>query len=292
MAAGFLESQLGVINITKWLKIGIGLFAVVNNSFILLVMLRSSWRKKSSTVYFVLIAIFDTFAIFSQLLLLFDESRIAICGSAPYLTIWGILYPVWLLTAMITERTVAVLLPLKAKLLLTTKKNIYVAGFLWVSSFLISLTVTNFSAGANSGCNSKSESWIRWLLPLLYSFIPFIWIVICNIIIVYTIKQSARLQLKAMDLKMVKIVIVQSITFIILTGPLSCFNIFGIKESFNKDVLNIAQNVPTNYIIGITFNLLLMLYHSINAFIYAIVSTEFRSDLFSVLRTTYYYILC
>ena len=169
------------IVVTDWISATIILIGFVNNSLVLVTLLKKHhWRKRLSFVYLVQMAIFDIISggIRSGHLL---SSRVDNeCTKVESFTLGlcsGVItFPVWLLVAMVTERTIAIINPIKARIFFTVKSNIIQASCLSILLLSFSALPVIMDAYQKNGvCIIKDEFHVLAIIwPIVYSFLPFI----------------------------------------------------------------------------------------------------------------------
>ena len=89
-------------------------------------------------------------------------------------------YPVWLLVAMVTERTIAIINPLKARNLFSIKSNIIESSCIFLLLLVFAVLPVTLDAYQKTGhwhCRIKDEFDVLLIMrSFIHSFIPFIWI--------------------------------------------------------------------------------------------------------------------
>ena len=113
----------------------------------------------------------------------------------------------------------------------------------------------------------------------LYSFAPFVVMGLTNIAIIYKFMkakmalkhgtESTNKALSKSDMRGTAILITVSLTFIILTGPVSIY--FSLFKNASNPMINIALLLPKN------------LNHGINGLMYCIVGSSFRQELIQLI---------
>ena len=137
------------ITVTNWICYIIIVIGFINNSLVLVTLLKKrDWRKKANFVYLVLMAICDPPSGLVQsghlLAFLVDKDCTDIVGFAILSRMNT--YPVWLLVAMVTERTIAIINPLKARNLFSVKSNIIESSCIFILLLLFAVLPVTLDA--------------------------------------------------------------------------------------------------------------------------------------------------
>ena len=140
----------------------------------------------------------------------------------------------------------------------------------------------------NEYCSfSKGTESIPIVISIIYFIVPFVWIVICNSIIVWHLQRGneSRLSANANDVanSVTRISLVFSITFFIFTAPLSIFNLID-KGSSNVMDVSINEDYQEKYKMVQILQLVSQIFHAINIILYIVSSKTFRNDLIESLR--------
>ena len=282
----------------------------LGNFFSFVILRRKSMRKFSTYLYLSILSVADTLVLYVGLLRLwigeltgsdFKDTNVWICK---FVTVFGYTvsdYSVWLIIAVTVERYIVVANPFKIQ----TMCNIMRAVKIMLGIFAVLLAInahffwtveirTHPYGGKNitmcgGGPNYEvlvGDAW-PWVDTCLYSFIPFVVILILNVLIIRHVlkarKSRSQLQSSA-DAKqaanyhdstrMTIMLLSISFTFLITTLPM---NISSIAKIFWK--LRNHKGLAQYTLLRTITTLLMYLNHSMNFVIYCVTGRKFRQQL-------------
>ena len=259
---------------------------VLNNGTVAFVLLKNQhWRKKSSTIFMVLMAISDIFGILCRNLdTVLDIFDCILDG----VTNFGAIFPVWMQVCLVTERAIAVSYPIKSRLLLSRRNAAITVVVLFVCSSFISFLPNILNVHNNEYCSfSKGAEFIPIIVSTFYFIVPFVWTIICNSIIVWHLKRGNvnRHSENAQNVanSVVGIALVFSVTFFICTAPVSIFNLI-VNGSSNVMDVAIIDDHRGKYKVFPILQLVSQIFHATNIVLYIISSKTFRNDLIESFR--------
>ncbi|ELU08809.1 hypothetical protein CAPTEDRAFT_208114 [Capitella teleta] len=208
-------------------------------------------------------------------------------------------YSNWVLAGVTVERCIAILIPLKAKSLITRKSaklflsSALLAVFVYYShsvvSYLTGPTPNGIACKANleNGFVSQVRPWSDWVLEAL---LPGIIILACNVIIIQrllkaraeraqtlTCTSDSKDQMQSLVVMLVSI----SVAYLVLTTPMHVN--FVIAASFPGGYMFIERSDAIKRLIWSVSLFLHYTNHSINFFLYVLTGREFRLELKALL---------
>ena len=216
---------------------------IVSNMLVALVLLRTTrWRQRSATIYILTMAVSDTLSMSYKTWYNLQKYQPS-CMVAEAVTVFSSLVSGWMLLCLITEQAIVVVHPIKGKWILNKKTT----GVACVAVFSLAVIVTGLrclSIYANMNNNHVCIGYFsrlpeRLIIAIFLSFIPFLWIVVCNMIIIVNVlasrarcvSSSARNTSRHVTL----VACLFSLKFLVLTLPLSVFNVvtwYDIKDAY------------------------------------------------------------
>lgn len=221
---------------------------LICNTLSIIMMTKTSFRRLSSGVYLLLLAIFDiTFNLVTAAQILFYAlsgtffNDRAACKISVYLINVSITLSSWMIVAVSVERLVAVILPHKATTL-STRKNAWKASAI-IIAILVPLNIYSFFIydipdEPNPECflsdefNNNVAGIAFGLLHLMvYSLVPSLIIIVSNVILIRKVRQSVRNRNEAgikdeisdETKSLICTLILVSTVFVVCTLPLSGF---------------------------------------------------------------------
>lgn len=302
------------------------------NLFSLVILLQSSMRRVSSYVYLAVLAVADTLVLFTGLLrqwigdITGTDIRRKYDWSCKTISALGYIfsdYSVWLIIAVTVERYLAVCHPLKAQRMCSPRRAVKISVGIFALLFLINThffwTVQivyyehkgELYAQCDGGANF--EALVRtiwpWVDAFMYSFIPFITILIFNALIIRKVflakqereslqstpRRSASLLLRgssmrpyAMGIRRVShdsnrltvMLLTISFTFLLTTLPMNISLI--ITSIWPPDPTDLQQIVRATLIRKV-IELLMYCNHSINFYLYCATGKKFRENVLKTL---------
>ena len=277
-----------VFEIITSLIVGIG---IIGNIRSLCVLSRTKFRKLSVSVYLRGLAVADFFTLLvSDTFLYFLEKTAGNYmrdsqGWACKIFIWLHLslpwVSSWLVVCISVERAIVVYIPHKAKTLCTTTKAYIVTSLMYLL-FLLGNIHVFFKFDIRDGyCNLVDKIYdvaLGGVSIALYSIVPALVIVICNLVIVCTLIKMSRVQKtmshdKSASLKnknLTVMLVMNCIFFLILTSPLNIITMLGDQVAINKQIIRAIYELSS-------------LNHTINFILYVICGSLFRKELFRML---------
>jgi hypothetical protein len=233
------------------------LVGLVGNTLSFVTLTRPILRHRVSTIYFRALCIADSGALLFGLLPIWplylvgydvQARHTAICKLRNFLFITFSDGSIWLICAFTFDRLVAVVLPLKRKTYCTRRHALIAIAVIWTLAttknipMLITWGVSSaqsLSGGHVSRCGVPEpryafyEEYIRpWLVFTTVSFIPFVFITACNVIIVHhvqrmgvspaTIARVRSIARQSSDhsvASMSRMCLAVSFTFVVLVSP-------------------------------------------------------------------------
>lgn len=293
----------------------IPLFLVVvgtfGNIFSFIVLRQKSMPQLSTYFYLASLAITDTVVLYIGLFRLwlleaidFDLQDYAdwSCKLIAVLGYTASDFSIWLIIAVTVERYIAVCHPLKASEMCNIPRAKIVMVILLFLLFFINAHLfwtveiddnkTPVKCEYGDGFELLSEVW-PWIDAALYSFLPFITIMILNCLIIRQVKKArhSRQQMQSDSLKQpnrrpsheqsIKLTIMLlsvSFTFLVSTLPM---NTFLIVKAFTED--QYLKTSAQYSLITTIAKLLMYLNHAINFFLYCATGQKFRHQVKRIL---------
>ena len=277
-----------VFEIISSLIVGIG---IIGNILSLCVLTRKKFRKLSVSVYLRGLAVSDFFTLLvSNTFLYFLEKTAGNYmrdsqGWACKIFIWLHLslpwVSSWLLVCISVERVIVVYIPHKAKKLCTSTKAYIVTSLIYLL-FLIGNIHVFFKYDIHAGyCNLVDKIYnvaLGGVAIALYSILPALVIIICNLVIVCTLMKMSRAQ-KTMshdksashnNKNLTVMLVINCIFFLILTSPFNIILMFIDQVAINVHIIYALYELSS-------------LNHTINFILYIICGSLFRKELFCML---------
>ena len=217
-----------------------------------------------------------------------------ICKLHRYLRLVCGYYANWLLIVFTIFRVIAVYLPHKANVYCTRKRAFIVVGVTLTVSCIVNLdSILHVQYSQNSNGKKCSRDkyykfYTQWVMLVIMSVIPFIVLVIGNILIIYKIvTYSIKRKRMSNDMKsndsqsMTAMLISISVLFLVTQVPAILINI--LKQNLDLD------SVTKEYLYGFAvtetvFRLLKWCNHGMNFVCYCISGERFRHELFAMLK--------
>ncbi|XP_071105022.1 probable G-protein coupled receptor 139 [Haliotis cracherodii] len=282
----------------------------IGNVLSFIVMTRKTMLRSSTCYYMAVLAVADTMVLYFGCLrkwfayLTGWDALIlspAACKIFNFLTYWSFDFAAWILVAMTVERYIAIHFPFTVTKHATIPRAKVVSIFLGVifvginAHFFATVTISD------RGYCSSQEEYIRfndyvfpWIDAALYSFIPFIVLLVFNILIIldsrkaikrqqtlqasslnntntFTIRSNSRLTVMLLSVSLTflvasapkaALIIIKPYTFDFYDGPLVDFHLLS-KYTLTASVMNF-----------LTYG-----NHAINFLLYCINGQKFRSEL-------------
>ena len=277
------------------------------NILTIIVLLRKRMRSSSSSRYLIVLAVCDILALNVGLLRLYIREIMKVdirnlsdagCKIHIFLVYFFTHFSAWVLIFLAVERFIAVWFPFKAKVFCTPKKGTAALVAIGVSllainaHFFWTMGLISFPWGPNE---EKHFCVIRiteypifhryiwpWVDAALYSYIPFVVMIVCNSLIIAklllsrmnkkkTEGGSSRTRMKTMTAMLLSI----TFSFLILTTPMSIY-ISGYYLWWSKEIYK-----PCNHLIIFwpIANLLFYLNNAVNFLCYCVSGPSFRREI-------------
>ena len=261
---------------------------VVGNAFGVIILLRKRFRKGTFGLYLLAIAFLDTIFLLSNtlfaagILILSGTDIQALspfgCKLVKYVIVASRAMSAWILVVLSVERALTLAMPHKSSIINTRKRAmvgtiavVVIQGLIYVYNFT-SYTISEFGQ-----CDvtyhifvNKYDIVLNIFDFLNYAVIPSVIMAICNAVLIYFLRRSQDIRRHYVrDNKgTIIIIILMSIAFIVLTTPMTIFQI--LYES----------GVPTgpDYVYVILYSLDL-LNHAINFILYCLSGSVFRHEI-------------
>lgn len=287
----------------------------LGNMFAFCILIRNV-EKASTYIYLSMLAVMDLLVLYTGLLriwigeLLIDIGIInnILCKLVVFLGYVSSDTSVWLIVAVTVERTIVVMVPFKAHSVCNTRNAricifglviVFVAvnsHFLWtveLQHFRFNETVISLCKSTHFSTELVENIW-PWVDAGIYSFVPFLIIIVLNSIIIRSVFVAKRernlLRNKAsafakrcrirqqgeMSKKITVMLLTVSFTFLVTTLPM---NLVLIYTSFAKEMANDDDaTFAKRKLIKTVAEVLMYTNHSINFFLYCATGKKFRSQ--------------
>lgn len=286
----------------------------VGNLLSFAVMVQSTMRSTSTAFYMASLALADTAVLLfgclrRWVLEVFDMDLLnqgpLACSIINFFQYWSFDVAVWILVAMTMDRVLVVTSPLKAQIYSTRKRAalslvLVMVASAGINSHFFFTTIHTQGVCTVSGEHARfyKDIW-SWIDATVYSFLPFMLLLIMNFIIVVVIsKANAKKQRMTNNFKSKRkdeqksavisrkltiMLLSVTCTFLLLTGPAMVLNTMRElgKPYFDLSLpKDFAKYILTRQISRV----LLYLNHSINFFLYCLTGSKFRQELIAMLR--------
>ena len=207
------------------------------------------------------------------------------CKLNYFLFYFGRHYSSALLVVMCAEKCFALYVPLKAKAICTAKTAKWTTAFVGIVLAFYNVLYLIFYEwdGEKGSCNVAHQNILDRIDSVLYSFGPFVIMLVANTAIIYKFmrvkcqsklnntSESTNQALYKSATRGTAMVITVSMMFIILTSPVALDNATGSRLASN----------PLYHVFMIIMQ---YLNHSINGVLYCVVGSKFRTKLMKILR--------
>lgn len=282
----------------------------IGNLLTLVIMLRSGMRRRSTGLYLCAVSVFDTLVLYSvcfrQWLSLVLDSDVlshsnAFCKTFNFLSYLSFDVAAWLLIVMTVERFLVVQFPLLSSKIATVKKAktaivvlILIMGALNIHFFwTVSVDENGFCKYTDSTRSFHDNVW-PWIDATVYSFLPFILLLVVNILIILVHRRAIavrkttvrvhRSNERGTKFKLSTMLITVTMTFLFLSAPnvvLICIR----HKYFNFSVkIDDLRDVAVYRLVAMVTNFCLYLNHAINFFLYCISGEKFRRELVNLFK--------
>ena len=294
------------------------LFGTFGNVLIIIIMNRLRNTVSSMSVYFTALAVSDLLFIYTVVMRMFISTifsydyftiSTAVCKIGVFLLYVTGVTSAWMLVTMTMQRAASVLWPHRVNVLCTRRKSIFtVMGMVLFmtcihSHFLYGADLVQYRNGTLSICLSSTAKYDQflstvwsWVDILIFSSLPFLFLVISNGLLVKKLTASVREanltlsagqcgQAKCREKKASSVtltLVIVSITFIVLCLPVSLYvllNDFVLEEIPDE---NIFSRSVKNFIRA-TVNLLWYCNSTVNFYLHCLTGSKFRTECLRVL---------
>ncbi|XP_041374812.1 growth hormone secretagogue receptor type 1-like [Gigantopelta aegis] len=260
-------------------------------SFVVLVF--SSFRQRTSSIYLATLAILDTVILIISLLWFISfyhpEEKIFREGTCQFIHLvfyFAIHFDVLVMVAMTVERFIAVVFPLKAPNLISAKKAFIVIAGLGLFSFALNLHHV-FTKGMITTSSGYSSCWIvgdettkyfvgkiyPWIDSVVYFLIPVTSLFVLNIAMIVKMR-SRQSFTETGQRQMTVMLLLVTFAFLILTGPMGIVLMLG-RYSWHPET--VEEKAVSKLIHSIVDN---MMYanHAVNFVLYCMSGRRFRDE--------------
>ena len=288
-----------------YLQLSLVVFGLVGNTLAIIVLRGSKFKSSSTSPYLVCLAISDNLNLLTGVALVpfmtflglndLYITTVHISGCVVYLFVayCSAQTSSWMVTTVTMERVGVVAIPHKSKTIFTTRKSyIVIAVIILILSIenghiFFAHELVDFPTGGKACLIKQKFEYFSlniwpWLDAIMYTFLPFGIILICNVIIISLVLKSLR-ESRAMSSiskeskqdnetnRMTQILLVISFFFILTTTPISLYLLFADP--------NDPDRISENSIGYITVNFTASLNHSCNFIMYSLSGPTFRGEL-------------
>ena len=291
------------------------ILGTVGNLLTLAVMINSGMRRRSTGFYMSALSVFDTSVLytscFRQWLSLLNDSEVlslsnASCKTFNFLSYTFFDIAVWLLIVMTCERYLVVQFPLLSPKVASL--HIARAAIIVLILVMCALNLHFFwtvSLDSNEHCKYTEDSshfhddvW-PWIDATVYSFLPFIILLVFNILIIVVHRKATILRKTTVrvhrseitnhnnagvQFRLSTMLITVTMTFLVLSAPnviLICIR----HKYFDFSVqINDLRDIAVYRLVAMVTNFCLYLNHAVNFFLYCISGERFRRELVNLFR--------
>ena len=272
---------------------------LVGNIISIILITRQPFRSMSSGVYLLFLAVADLSICALGIADWLPEATMgylisnheAVCKTSEYFSKVLEQTSSWMIVALTVERAAIVMRPRKA-LLITTRKMAWMISAVVITVLMLINIRQPFIVGIveNGQCffikqvnNHLGGIALALLDLLIYSFIPSIVLIICNVALAVKLKQQRKdclieeseESVNKYKKQIIAMVITLSVVFVVLTLPYSCF---VISDFVPPDML---WTPTTRELWFYIVSLLVTVNHSINIFLYFLM---FRQEFWNIFK--------
>ncbi len=203
-------------------------------------------------------------------------------------------YATWLVAAVACERFIVVTFPFKAKNICTMKGAVKVVLIQPFAIFVLTFyEFWGWDLDENGRCDVHKHRmyWFMsnvapWIKAILYSYLPVLIIIICNIGIIFQLSRARaeRLNLgtgeasSVVNTKITIMVVMICLVFLVLTVPISLWYIILFAAG------EFIEQGPKTTFIEVIILIFGLLNHGINFFLYILSSESFRKEFVAMMR--------
>ena len=207
-----MKKQFSVIaNVYFWWHVIVIPFGILGNLLCLLALSQKQNRSISCSVYMRALAVADScllaitaayFVAVGQIASMLEESKLVMCKVVVFFTFTSSQCGVLIILALLVERVIAVMKPLKAAILLSPKRALIITFCIVIFSVIFNIPyiyVASVIQGAATDsymhCASDAAGNVAAIIHsmanlILNGVLPFIAILVMNLMILYSIKSS------------------------------------------------------------------------------------------------------
>lgn len=289
------------------------LFGTVGNILILLIMRTHRLGRTSMHVYLRALAVSDLCVLYTGLLRWWviwsfgvdlRNQHALLCKIHTWMVYVAIYVSAWLLVFMTLERTCSACIPHRVNMFCTKRRACYLIVFIVLfqlcmqSHFLFGLAVLDKGRNGTQECRAVSKEYdffIHNLYPfvdlVLLSLIPFILVILGNIIIIWktflSLRTAAELNLtsgKSALLRrrrassMTVILLCLSALFLLTTSPTCVFNMWERGESA-KAALKTPVGIARTELTWASVNIIMYCNNTFNFYLYCLSGRKFRNEI-------------
>ena len=273
-----------------WVIAAIGIPA---NLLTLLILLQSSMRTHSTFIYLAVIAVADTGVLVLWMVGYMNAYDVVRLGDKPSINIWMFnmffqLLSCWLLVAVTTERYIAIVHPLRASVMCTTKRAFIVISVI----AMLCGAVTTFEHLIAKTRDARISRAVDHVITALETGVPFLALFVLNSIIIHKIRNrfGTRESVPLRDLtksedmktedrqrraerdKITGMLLVTTFAFLVLVVPFAT-------------IVFISRFVEVNSNFQDFCNILWYSNYAVNMFLYCLSGKRFREQMVNLVRS-------
>ncbi|CAH1799707.1 unnamed protein product [Owenia fusiformis] len=316
----FIEYHIGVA-LWKYMTLVVIILGLIGNILSFLVMKFTSMNKAASSIYLAALAIFDTGVLlvglgrqWSRNMFTYDirAAHEWACKIHVFFTYMFIDLSAWMLVCVTIDRVILVYLPLRAKSICTKRKTMTViclitffivgVNFHWFftvgqRNFIRLIEEIQFNCAYLEGFEEFHRTFWPWIDASVASFIPFITLFVCNILIVTQLVKAAARRKNQMNVtsskqddttrSMTIMLVMISFLFLCFTSPVVLLDVV-IQPDITRAPTT-AEKASEKLTVAIV-NLLMYLNSALNFVMYCLSGKKFRDslrELFCKKKTAY-----
>ena len=218
------------------------IFGIIGNLFSSIIFSITKLNHTSCGIYFLVLAIFDSVALIGGLhhcLTIgyhIEISSAVYCRARNFLLYTSMDMTSWMVVAISIDRYLKVKFPIKARIYATRKLAIIVSCILTITFIiknvhLSTMFIGDFTDDASDKCdpNPNYQSYLfffkniwPWIDLITYALLPFIIVTICNGFIIFDqYKRRFKLRKRALDLSLIRLLLVSAISLIVCNLPVT-----------------------------------------------------------------------
>ncbi|XP_074659843.1 FMRFamide receptor-like [Tubulanus polymorphus] len=272
------------------------ILGTIGNILAIIVFSARPVSSKPTSILMRLLAIFDTLVLYTGLLRYWilatwkydiRSYSLTTCLVHTYLLYVFVTISVWILVTVTIHRLIVVVVPLKAKTMLTMKSLFITMLALLIFSLTLNLHMLWTVEWHDRRCMPQKSFWWDHVWPkidlCINALIPFVVLMLCNAVIIWKVHESAKKVTKSSSgvttksrlNSMTAMLISVNFVFLICNLPLTVYNLDIFKP--NTDHQN-----AIDWLIWAILNLLMYTNNAANFYIYSISGPRFRGELISL----------